>query len=324
MAFSVLTALKSVTAAARAFVVAPAAATAVALACGACTNLFLQPSRALYPFARADGLAVEELSFESLDGTRLQGLRFDAVENQKRRPDLARAKATRAKALVVQFHGNAENMTSHFRFLLWLPFHGVDLLTFDYRGYGASGGFPSVRGANLDARAALRWADRLAREKGLPLIAYGQSLGGALLLRALQDDPAPASLRMVAIESSFGGYRSIAREKLAGTWLTWPFQWLAYPLVSDRWSPLGEDADGRPRMARLPKVPVVLIYSYIDPIVPVRHGVDLFSALSEPKEFWEHPEPGHVNGMFAQGGALRARFMSTMEKAIANKPTMAR
>lgn len=296
-----------------------AASLAIAFAAGGgvgCANLFLQPNRVRYPFVNADGLAIEEFSFPSLDGARLQAMYLPAIENQRRRPDLVRAKADRPRALVVQFHGNAENMTSHFRLVLWLPFYGVDLLAFDYRGYGASEGFPHLRGANLDARAALRLADRMAQERGLPLIAFGQSLGGALLLRALEDEPPPPSLRMVAIESSFGNYREIAREKMQGSWLTWPLQWLAYPLVSDRWSPLKEEG-GRRRAERLPKVPYVLVYSAIDPIVPIRHGVELFAALPEPKEFWEHPEPGHVNGMFVQGGALRARFLAAMDKAIA-------
>lgn len=59
---------------------------------------------------------------------------------------------------------------------------GVNLVTFDYSGYGASGGAPSVPGAVADAAAALAWALGGCGGGGLALtpsdvVIYGQSLG---------------------------------------------------------------------------------------------------------------------------------------------------
>ena len=262
----------------------------------ACTFLFLQPDRTLYPMAAQGGRAPQAIAFKSLDGVKLTAWIFRA--------------SGPAKALVVQFHGNAQNMTSHFQLLAWLTDQGFDLLIFDYRGYGQSEGQATVHGAYLDSRAALGLAQKMARDRGLPLVVYGQSLGGSLLLKALEDEAPIPELRLIAVESSFNGYREIAREKLALFWLTWPLQWLAYPLISDSESP------GGPGLRRLPHVPIILIYSARDPVVPLHHGVELFSEMNEPKEFWEHPEPGHVNGMFVQGGALRARFLAALNRAL--------
>jgi fermentation-respiration switch protein FrsA (DUF1100 family) len=50
-------------------------------------------------------------------------------------------------------------------------------VAFDYSGYGASGGAPSVRGAVADAAAALDWALTTAALTPADLVIYGQSLG---------------------------------------------------------------------------------------------------------------------------------------------------
>ena len=272
-----------------------------------CTNLFLQPNRVEYPFATALRYSREEVRIPTERGESLRAWLFGAVANQAARPDLVRAPTSKAKGLIVQFHGNAENMTAHFRFLEWAPFEGYDLLAFDYRGYGGSPGVANVADANADARAAIRFAVDLARERGEPLIFYGQSLGGALMLRALEDSPPPQNLVLIVVESAFRSYREIAREKLDLSWLTRPFAWLAYPLVSDRWSPGGAGMKTLP-----PNVPIIFIYSSDDPIVPINHGVELFAETREPKEFWEHAQPGHVNGMFAEGGRLRRKLLKEM------------
>lgn len=258
-----------------------------------------------------EGLVYQEQMVASEDGTKLATWYFPTLENVKKKPELVFAeKPTETRAIVVQFHGNAENMTTHYRFLSWLPFNGYDLLTFDYRGYGQSVGKKNITGIFSDVKAMLHYADQLASEKHLPLIVYGQSLGGSLLLRALQETSL-TNLKLIVIESSFWGYQMIAREKLAGFWLTWPFQWLAYLLVSDHYRPGGKGLE------KLPPVPKVLIYSEHDPVVPINHGEELFRDLKDPKYFWKHSTPGHVNAMFVEQGKYREELLAMMKAVTA-------
>lgn len=273
--------------------------------CG-CTSLFFQPSKVRYPLLEQDGFKVEESAVQSFDGTPLAQWYFPALDNAAKFPHEVVEKFSQPKALIVQFHGNAENMTTHYRFLSWLLFYGYDLLAFDYRGYGQSGGEKGVAGIYGDVKVMIRHAQKLAEEKNLPLIFVGQSLGGSLLLKALQEEQAK-NLKLVVIESSFYGYQKIAREKLSSVWITWPFQWLSYLLISDKYSPGGKD------LSKIQKVPKVLLYSESDPIVPIHHGELLFNELTHPKFFWRHPNPGHVNGFFVERGKYRVELLALLK-----------
>ena len=187
-----------------------------------CTSLFFQGTRERYPFVDYDKLIYEKDFFASLDGSPLSYWYFASDKNRQARPELVQEANTKTRGLVVQYHGNAENMTIHYRSLVWLPFYGYDFMTFDYRGYAASKGESTLSGVNADARAMLAFADEKSQEQNLPLVLYGQSLGGALLLRALEDAPTPKNLKLIVIESSFYSYKRVARQKLANAWLFWP------------------------------------------------------------------------------------------------------
>jgi fermentation-respiration switch protein FrsA (DUF1100 family) len=82
-----------------------------------------------------------------------------------------------AKGTVVHLHGNAQNMSAHFSFTSWLPQAGFNLLIFDYRGYGKSGGTPSRAGLVLDSIAAIRYVQNRPNIAPNRVILLGQSLG---------------------------------------------------------------------------------------------------------------------------------------------------
>ena len=208
----------------------------------ACSNVFYQPSSKLFYQPEQFNLLYEDIFFYSQDGTPLHGWFFPGKSDVKQ------------KGTVIQFHGNAENISTHFLSLSWLMEHGYNLFTFDYRGYGKSQGSPSQEGLQMDAQAALNRViainhrrrgllnqQVLKSERGndneLKLIVFGQSLGGTIVLSALIDFKAAEEIDAIVVESSFLSYKEIAVEKLSLSWLTWPFQPLAYFLVSDRFSP---------------------------------------------------------------------------------------
>ena len=265
-----------------------------------CTTLFLQPSKRIYPFVLAEKIPYDDFNFHSEDGTKLNGWYFHSEKVCAQFKDLCHWRKP-ARGVVVQFHGNAENMGSHFRSVIWLALEGYDIFTFDYRAYGRSEGSKNMRGVVEDTHAAINWI--LAKAPNANIYLYGQSLGGSLMLRAMQDRPRDTAIKAIVVESSFYSYQGIAREKLAGVWLTWPLQWLAYVLISNRWSP------GRPELAKLSPTPVLLIYSTDDPVVPVQHGEKLFAGLAEPKYFWKHDNFGHINSMFVENKRYRTQLI---------------
>jgi len=260
-----------------------------------CTNIFLQPGRALY--VNPDNVVVkwEKVRFKSADGTALSGLWFPSAK-------LA------AKGVVIQFHGNGQNMTSHFLYVYWLALEGWDVLAFDYRGYGDSGGRKSLSGAVADGAAALSFARTKA--PGLPLAVIGQSLGGVIALAALDRDGGEG-LSALVLDSAFASLRRVARGKLAGSWPMWPLQPLAWLLISDRFA-------AERLAARRKPVPLLMLHGPGDPVVPFPEGRRLYAAAPEPKTFWEVPGKGHIEALGAQGAEFRPRVLRFLDDSLKN------
>lgn len=265
-----------------------------ALALSGCTNLFLQPDRALHLSPDRVGARWEEARFASADGTPLTGLWFPASPGP-------------GKGVVVHFHGNAENMTSHFLFVYWLALEGWDVLAFDYRGYGASGGEKSLEGAVRDGTAALAYAR--ARAGGRPLAVLGQSLGGAVAVLALDRDGGEG-VRAVVLDSTFASYRRVARDKMRQLWLTWAFRRpLSWALFSDRLAP-------ERVMARRRPVPLLVLHAPDDPVVPFAEGRRLYEAAAGPKELREVPGSGHTDALGKLGAEYRPQVAAFLDAAL--------
>lgn len=267
-----------------------------------CTSLFFQPTRTRYPYLELDRLNAETVKLKSRDGTLISAWRLSSVEARKKHPEIETPKDLKTdevRGYALQFHGNAQNMTSHYRYQLWLLFEGWDVLTFDYRGYGDSGDSPgNLDGVRDDGIAALQWANGLSEKAKKPLIVFGQSLGANLLVSALENESLPR-LRLLVFDSGFYSFTSIAREKLSDVWFLWPFQWLGWVLVSN-------DLSAGPRLKRatennaLFQTRAIFLHSENDPVVSNEQGLRLFESYPGPKERWTTPEPGHLNTLFAE------------------------
>lgn len=270
-----------------------ALAAAAAAALFGCTNVFLQPDRRLFVRPETVGARWEEARFKSADGTGLTGLWFPSS-------------AEPAKGVVVQFHGNAENMTSHFLSVWWLALEGWHVLAFDYRGFGASSGKKDLDGSVADGAAALAYARRKA--PGLPLVVLGQSMGGALALASLERDGGEA-LSALVLESTFSSYIGVARDKLKLWWLTRPIRGpLAYALFSDRYRPSRLAARRKP-------VPLAVLHAPGDPVVPYDQGRFLYNAAAAPKEWWEVPR-GHAEAFTTYGAEYRPRLVKFLDSSL--------
>ena len=261
-----------------------------------CTGLFYQPSGMLYATPVAAGLPYREYQFTAPNGELLGGWWIPAAEGMEE------------KGTIIHFHGNAQNMTSHFMNVEWLAKEGYNLFVFDYEGYGASDGVATPGHVNGDALAALEAGIQITHEREgqigrrLKVIAYGQSLGGAALLRALPDLINKERLSGVIEESGFYSYRTIARQRLAQRWFTWPVQWLAPLLVSDEYFP-------EEHIASIAPLPLLVVHGDADMVVPVSHGRKIFDLARDPKEYWEIPGGGHINAFYVNGGAYRPKLL---------------
>lgn len=198
-------------------------------------------------------------------------------------------RANNPRGTVLALHGNAENVSTHVHGLLWLIPAGYSLFIADYRGFGRSTGTPDLDGVHADALAMI---DTLARDpsrSGEGIIIVGQSIGAAIALHAAATTPHRHLIRALVIDSPFSSYRSIAREKLAESFLTWPLQYPLSLLFSDRYSP--------ERWVGSVTVPVLFLHDESDSIVPPNHSRRLFQLAASPKEIHVTRGYGHIGSM---------------------------
>jgi pimeloyl-ACP methyl ester carboxylesterase len=114
----------------------------------------------------------EAASVEALDAS--DGVRLDA-----------RHFPAAGERLVILLHMYPANQTSWFGFAEELQARGIDALTFDFRGYGMSGGEKDPGVADLDARAALAFARARGFER---VVLIGASMGGTAAIVVAADE----------------------------------------------------------------------------------------------------------------------------------------
>ena len=224
---------------------------------GCAQNLFYQPDNILYDTPIHAGLDFEEVTFHSADGTTLTGWFIPAQS-------VSSPKA--ALATVIQFHGNAQNMSAHWRFGQWLPRRGFNLFVFDYRGYGTSKGQPNPRGVFEDSRAAIDYVRQRPDVDPNKLIVFGQSLGGTNAIAAVGSGDREG-VRAMVIESTFSSYSAIASDKVPGSGI----------LMSDAYS-----ADRF--VGQISPIPLLLIHGTQDKVIGFEHATQLFALAKEPKQ----------------------------------------
>jgi fermentation-respiration switch protein FrsA (DUF1100 family) len=135
------------------------------------------------------------------------------------------------------------------------------------------------------------------------IVVFGQSLGGALAIHYVAHGTLRGSVRALVADSSFSDYRELVREKLAGFFLTWPFQWLPWLTVDDDYSPAAA-------VRAISPVPLLLIHGDRDVVVPPQHSRRLYELAGEPKELWIVPEAGHIQALRSESVRRRlAEFL---------------
>jgi fermentation-respiration switch protein FrsA (DUF1100 family) len=258
-----------------------------------CTQTFFQPERALIQTPERAGLRYETVKLRAADGVELLAWFLPARGTPQ--------------GTVLFLHGNAENISTHFFNVAWMPAEGFNVLALDYRGYGGSGGTPSLPGVQLDIDAALEALLERPDVDRRRIVLFGQSLGGALAIHYAARGRHRDALRAVIADSSFADYRAIVKEKLAGFFLTWPFQWLPLLTVNNDYSPLAS-------VRAVSPLPLLLIHGEHDSIVPADHSKRLYEAAAQPKELWLLATAGHIQSV--GDPALRRRLAQFVLRAV--------
>jgi len=240
-----------------------------------CSSVFYYPSPSLYVNPAKLPIPPQEVDIEARDGHLIPAWLFET----KTKPQ---------KGIIVQFHGNAQNLSAHFMFLASAPLNGYDHLIFDYRGYGRSQGSPNPKNTVSDGMDVLLWVKK--KYPDLPLIVFAQSLGGAIALKSLVELKDQLRADALVVDSSFVSYRSAAKSVLSSNKLTWLLQPIGWLIVDNSMAPDG-------LLSELNPLPTLVIHGTHDHVISYSSGKELYKQAPSPKTFWKITEGRHTDFM---------------------------
>jgi len=206
---------------------------------------------------------------------------------------------------ILFFHGNGEIVSDYDDIAGLYARIAINFLPVDYRGYGLSGGRPTVTAMMRDAHAIFAYVRRwLAENRHTgPLIVMGRSLGSASALELAARYP--DDIDGLIVESGFAYALPLLR--LMG-------------VATDRLGITESEAfDNTAKIGRYPG-PTLVIHAEFDHIIPFTDGEALFAASPDPeKRFLEIPNANH-NDIFLHGigpylDAVRRLASRCMQKA---------
>ena len=222
------------------------------------------PSRTIEATPAVFGLAFENVQLQAADDTRLHAWFVPA---------------TASRGTLLFSHGNAGNIGHRLDSIRQFNSLGLDVLIYDYRGFGESEGKPTEAGTYLDARAA--WDYLLVERRIAPqqIVIFGRSLGAAIAAELASQHPSAG----VILESAFTSVPDMAASI---------YPWLPVRLLSRY------QYNNLEKIARITS-PLLLVHSRGDEIVPYDQGERLFAQANEPKQFLElsggHNDGNHVS-----------------------------
>jgi alpha-beta hydrolase superfamily lysophospholipase len=259
---------------------------------------FPLPSERL--LARESGLsqAVIDVQVTTHDQLTLNGwlILVDRPQAENRQFDAANPAELLAaeRPLVIVFPGNGGHRLMRQDLVNALSSIGVDVMLFDYRGYGDNPGAPAEVHLVQDARAI--W-NCTVRDFGVParrIFIYGESLGGGVATRLASDLCAvgiqPGGL---ILQSTFNSVVAVGR-----------YHFPVLPV-----STLSVDRFESERHITKVTCPYLHLHGERDTVVPIKLGKKLYRAAPEassagiPKQFVSLPGTNH-NDVYGSSGKL--------------------
>ncbi len=172
----------------------------------------------------------------------------------------------------------------------------VSVLMYDYRGYGQSGGTPTIAGIREDARAARDWLCQRTGRKPNELVYYGRSLGGGVAI----DLAAETGAQGLVVESSFASIRDMVRKVVP--LLPMPTSWL-----------VRTDLNSLENIQRYDG-PLLQSHGDADRLIPFEQASRVFEAAPGRKQWVTIPNGGHNSPQTEVFFETLGRFLEDIAK----------
>lgn len=252
------------------------------------------------------GLAYENVTFATSDGLALTGWWMpEQVEGHN--------------GTVVFLHGYGQSRNQSLLVAPFLAAHAYDVLAFDFRAHGESGGDETTVGLveTRDVRAAIDWLLTRDDVDASRIALVGFSMGGATAINAAPEIP---EARALVVDSAFASLTNIASNSITHfTGLPrWPYGPLSVLFAG--WMVGHDVGDNRPVdvLATL-DLPVLVIQGEADTIAyPDDDGRALHGAASAG-EFWMVPEATHVRAIDTAPDEYAERVVAFLGRHLAGR-----
>lgn len=189
-------------------------------------------------------------------------------------------------ALVLHFHGSDRNISHTIKNVAWLVDRGFAVMAFDYSGYGKSTGLPSMKNLVEDGRLAIRESRKIELVKDLPLVVFGQSMGGQLgIISAALELPENC---LVISDSTYADPRVHTSDKMGQMGLIWLFKWVGYLMTDGEFRALDY-------VNKISPDRILIAHGGQDKAVLQRHGKALLESTGNKLESVFPDELGHLD-----------------------------
>lgn len=220
-------------------------------------QLVYSPSSFVKKTPRDAGMPFDGIALTSADGVTIQGWFIPAQSS-----------TTDSAPLTLLFlHGRTGNLSDSLDKIHLFHDMGLDVFAIDYHGYGASGGAPAESALAGDAVAAYFYLTDKRNVKRERLYIFGEDLGAAVAIN-LVARVAPAGLITEGANASI-------LAKVEDDWPLIPWQYL----LRNQFDSISKISDVR--------VPVLILHSSDDEVVPFGDARRLYVLAHEPKELVE-------------------------------------
>lgn len=202
-----------------------------------------------------------------------------------------------ATSTLLYSHGNAADIGQMYELFIELSIHlKVNVMGYDYSGYGQSTGKPTENNTYADIEAAYKRLEETYGTKQEDIILYGQSVGSGPTLDLAARLP---RLRAVVLHSPIlSGLR------------------VMYPVKRTYWFDIYKNIDKIP----LVKCPILVIHGTADDVVDFSHGRTLWELAQEKYDPLWLKGGNHCDlELFPEYIKHLKKFVSTMEKSSSQR-----
>ena len=279
-------------------------------------TLFLEyrmPYMPISPFRKLETVKPSDF------GLRFKPLRVRGVKAAILRGYFIHSLTVEARATIIVLHGIGSAKEVYFGFARWLAENGFNVVVYDQRAHGRSGGRYCTFGFYEKKDVSKIITKVLKRYSKLPIGIHGTSLGGAVAIQALAIEK---RLSFGIVESTFNTLENVI-EEYSHDMLKFRSRWLVRRILTRsaqiaKFSPF----DIKPvESCRDIEQPMLVVHGDADEKIPIDFNLDNFDALkTTDKEFFIVKGAGHEDVKEVGGVAYEQKILSFLNRCVISPP----